>query len=70
MIYSPGLIYIFDVQNKMVKEITIPKGVGAKEFAIWDGSDSNNDPLPQGLYIYLIKSGGEVVCNGTVTIAR
>jgi len=70
MIYSPGLIYIFDVQNKMVKEITIPKGVGAKEFAIWDGSDNNNDPLPQGLYIYLIKSGGEVVCNGTVTIAR
>lgn len=36
----------------------------------WDGRDSNGKLLPEGLYIYLIIKEGEVVCNGTVVLAR
>jgi len=36
----------------------------------WDGRDSDGKLLPEGLYIYLIIKDGEVVCNGTVVLAR
>ena len=36
----------------------------------WNGCDKKGNPLPQGVYIYVIKVGGEIVCNGTVLLAR
>jgi gliding motility-associated-like protein len=35
----------------------------------WDGT-SNGKPLPEGVYIYVIKCSGEETLNGTVTIIR
>jgi len=67
---KPGDIFIFDIYNKEVKEIHVPKGLDCKENARWDGTDRDGNSLPQGVYIYLIKIDGEIICQGTVSIAR
>jgi len=67
---SEGTIYIYNIYGHEVRQIDIPEGAGAKEAAQWDGRDNNGNPFPQGLYVYVIESGGEVVCEGTVVIAR
>jgi len=36
----------------------------------WNGSDNNGVPLRQGIYIYVITIGDELVCDGTIVIAR
>ncbi len=65
-----GVISIFDIRNMKVKEIEVMHGAGAKEMAQWDGTDFSEKLLPQGLYIYVIKTENEVVCEGTITLAR
>ncbi|HDG67975.1 MAG TPA: hypothetical protein ENG11_02375, partial [candidate division Zixibacteria bacterium] len=68
-----GTIYIYDVHNVLVKQIDVPAGLSVSETlerARWDGTDSNGDKVPQGVYMYVIISEGEVVCEGTVTVAR
>ncbi len=70
LIYKKGNIYIFDIYRILIREIEIPAGINAKNYAIWEGKDKNGDDIPQGLYIYVIEVDGEVVCEGTITIAR
>ena len=65
-----GTIYIFDNYGIEVKEIEIPAGSKAKELARWRGIDSKGKSVPQGVYTYIIEVGSDVVCEGTVTIAR
>ncbi|MCD6531856.1 gliding motility-associated C-terminal domain-containing protein, partial [bacterium] len=68
-----GTIYIYDVHNVLVKQIDVPAGLSVSETlerTRWDGTDSNGDRVPQGVYLYVIISEGEVVCEGTVTVAR
>jgi gliding motility-associated-like protein len=65
-----GDIYIYNVSDKKVRELHIPAKQGVKELARWDGTDKNGKLLPQGVYLYVIKVEGEVMCEGTVTIAR
>ena len=73
---APGMGYdnltisIYDVHNVLMRRINVPIGEGAKEIARWDGRDNSGKNLPQGLYLYTIEVNGEIVCNGTVTIAR
>ncbi len=68
--FLPANIYIYDVHSVLVRQISVPAGADAKRSARWDGLDNNGKPLPQGLYIYVIEVDGEIVCKGTVTIAR
>jgi len=68
--YEAGTIYVYDLHGVEIWRTSIPIGGESKQNACWSGRDSNNNPLRQGLYIYLIESGGEIVCEGTVTIAR
>ncbi len=67
---TEGTIYIYDIHNHEVKQINVPAGANAKTAAQWHGTDNNGNPLPQGVYMYVIESGGEIVCEGTVVIAR
>lgn len=68
--YAKGTIYIFDLHSVLVRTIEIDAGLSAKEAAQWDGRDENNRSLPQGLYLYVIEVDDEIVCDGTVVIAR
>jgi len=37
---------------------------------IWDGYDLDGVPARPGVYMYVIEQGGEVICSGTVVLAR
>ncbi len=65
-----GTIYIYDLHGVFVRELDVPAGPGAKEAARWDGTDKNGNAVCEGLYIYVIEVDGEIVCEGTVTVAR
>ena len=65
-------LVIYDVQSREVYRRSITHSElgmsgGTNE---WDGTDSNGNVLPQGVYIYVILVDGEVVCNGTVAVMR
>jgi len=68
--FEEATIYIYNLHNIKINEIHVPSGEIAKECARWSGLDTDGNPMPQGLYIYLIETSGEIVCEGTVTIAR
>ena len=63
-------IYIHDMYSREVRRIEVPTGATAKWAARWDGRDDNGNPLPPGIYLYTIESGGEQICEGSVVIAR
>ncbi len=68
--YEDGRISIFDIHNIPICTISVPTGGGAKESARWYGFDDDGNLVPVGLYLYVIEVGGEIVCEGTVTVAR
>jgi gliding motility-associated-like protein len=66
----PASIHIFNLTGREIREINVPVCDNAAKYSTWDGLDDNGCSLPPGIYIYLIDSNGQIVCNGTVTIAR
>ena len=70
IIYKSAEIYIYDIHNLMVRKIKVPAGGYAFNYSVWDGTDTEGKPVPQGIYFYIIVVDGEVICNGTVTVAR
>jgi len=67
---NEGVIKIFTLGNLKVRTIEVPAGAGAKEIATWDGTDNAGEPLLQGIYLYIIKSQGRIICKGTITLVR
>jgi gliding motility-associated-like protein len=63
-------VSIYDLHSHLVKTLAVPTGEKAKSAARWDGTDQSGNAVMQGLYMYVVESGGKVVCEGTVTIAR
>ncbi len=61
-----GVVKIYDMQGRQMAEIF---GRDAHKF-VWDGYDFNGVPVRPGVYIYVIEQGGEVLCSGTVVLAR
>ncbi len=68
--YEEGTIYIYDLHGVLLRSIDVPAGFGWKGFAAWDGRDSTGNDVPEGLYLYIVEVGGEIVCEGTVALAR
>jgi len=66
----PGTIKIFTLGNLLVRTIEVPSGAGAKQEAIWDGTDDAGAPMREGIYLYTIRAEGRIKCDGTVTLAR
>ncbi|MGH7595310.1 MAG: FG-GAP-like repeat-containing protein [bacterium] len=59
-------VVIFNISGKRVRRLSIPSSDGCK----WDGVDDDGRALEPGVYIYLIRSNGKQVANGTVTLMR
>ena len=70
MMFSPAVIRIYNIHSVLVKDIQVPLGWAAKSAARWYGKDNSGKPVPQGVYLYEIEQNGEVICTGTVTVAR
>jgi len=56
-------ITIFDMKNRLVR--TLENGI-----SIWNGKDEAGNAMPKGPYLYIIKNGSEVICHGTIHLAR
>jgi len=51
-------LMVFDVRNRLVYQNK------------WHGTDNEGNKLRPGLYLYIIKKDGEIVCNGTIVLHR
>jgi len=72
MFSTDAELYIF---NKWNVEVYKGKLGHISDFAdfvsrCWDGRDKDGKVVPPGVYLYVIKVNGEVICNGTVVVAR
>ena len=65
-------ISVYTVRNLLVWEKDVPPLTDFGDYLsrAWNGCDLSGKPLPEGLYIYVVQVNDEVVCNGTVVIAR
>ncbi|RKZ29890.1 hypothetical protein DRQ36_07295 [bacterium] len=65
-------IYIYTIRNVLVRKYDLAPQRRYEDFPArsWDGKDENGDRVPAGLYLYVVESGGRIVCNGTVTLVR
>ncbi|MBN2541328.1 gliding motility-associated C-terminal domain-containing protein [bacterium] len=65
---SKTVIRVFSTEGNMVRELTEKDLEGDKWQ--WDGKDNEGKPCKQGVYIYIIKEGDKIICNGSVTVVR
>ena len=72
MFSKSGKLEVFDIRGVKVYEGEIGPVSGFDDVASrrWDGTDTQGSPLAPGLYMYVIIVDGEVVCSGTVVLAR
>ncbi|MCD6594852.1 gliding motility-associated C-terminal domain-containing protein [bacterium] len=65
-------IQIYNLRNVLVFHRNIENISDISDFLArsWNGKDDSANPLPEGLYIWIIISNNEVVCNGTVVLAK
>ncbi|HHS50715.1 MAG TPA: hypothetical protein ENN07_06315 [candidate division Zixibacteria bacterium] len=59
---QPATIEIYDVSGRLVTQL--------EDITFWDGNDSAGTSQPKGVYIYIIMRDGEVLCKGTIHIAK
>lgn len=64
--FRDATVYIYDMQGVELRQID----VGPEHTYAWDGNDSRGNPCRPGIYLYVVEVNGEVICTGTVVLAR
>jgi gliding motility-associated-like protein len=59
---SNSNIHIFNFRGKKVKEI--------QGDVRWDGTDDQNEALPPGVYIFVVKANNKIIDKGPITLIR
>ncbi len=72
MFSEPGELVVFDTRNREVWRSTIPaqEDIVSAPGRMWNGRRSDGSSADPGIYIYVLTSGGRVVCNGTLLLLR
>ena len=72
MMSEAATIAIFDGRNIEVWRSEIAASSSYEDIAgrTWNGTDTQGNPVKEGLYLYVILVDGEIVCNGTVVLLR
>lgn len=55
-------IKIFDMEGRSVCELA--------NTVNWDGDDDADNPMPRGIYMYLVIRDNDVICKGTIYLVR
>ena len=65
-------LMIFDMSNRLVYSEKIGPVSAFEDFdnRRWLGKDGQGKAVRPGLYVYVIKQEGEIICNGTVILQR
>ncbi len=66
MAFKDAVVHIYDMQDVEIKTITVGDG----HTYVWDGTDSEGNPCRPGVYLYAIEVDGEIICTGSVVLAR
>jgi len=66
MVFRNATVFIYDMQGVELQKIN----VGDAHSYSWDGKDSDDNDCRPGVYLYVIKDGDEVICTGTLVLAR
>jgi hypothetical protein len=67
-------VYIYDMHGTEVRHILIKGLTDSRRYEdrAWDGFDDDGNPLPPGVYMWIVimQETEEVLCTGTITLAR
>ncbi len=63
---TQATVTITDLSNKEIQKVEMR----SDSRYLWDGTDSGGHPCRQGVYIFAVEVEGEVVCTGTIVLAR
>ena len=69
MVKDGATVSILTVDGMMVRKIDLSPSL-PRTTALWDGTNDNGDPLPPGIYIYVVSRDGRVLCKGSIALAR
>ena len=72
MFSQPAEIVIFSTRNQEIwrSEVPVQEDISSAPGRLWNGKDNSGAPMEPGLYIYIMKSGGRILCNGTLLLVR
>ena len=72
MFSETAKIRVFNLRGVLVweKDVEPLRSIHDYDARSWDGQDLKGNPLPEGLYPFTIEVKGQLVCQGTVTLAR
>jgi len=62
-------IFIYNLVGPITK-IYVSKGISASTQARWYGTDDKGLAMPPGIYLYIIEIDEQIVCSGSLTLAR
>ncbi len=62
-------VTILTPEGAVVRTLELPAALPETR-AFWDGTRDDGTPAPQGIYVYIVSRGGEVLCKGTIALVR
>ena len=72
MFSEPAELVVFDTRNREVWRSSIPtqEDIVSAPGRLWDGRRKDGTQADSGIYLYVLTSGGRVICNGTLLLLR
>ena len=63
-------LQIYNLLGQQIRTLIDRTNEAGHHRVVWDGSDSNNEPVPGGIYFYLIRSGNKFVAKRKMILLK